>query len=336
MQEVQAQSDNLQSENQKLQDANKKLQEENNSILVELKNKTLEIQELKKENGNLVGDTELVVTFLDEMQNAVPAEALWYNIAKVESIHVQWTGTTPNVVKMYYTPSGTDMSEYIKLLLTKAPKRGAREIVLPIAEIDKTDMFGYLEIELDYGDRKTTSEFNVVYDTEGVADTEMSSVTAGVLEIFSRVYDYHYSRYKEGTTYAVNNLALVEHSQTEALVEVEIAKDGVVQWKRHHIRLQLVDGIWEITEVIGNEMVFAMNRIYHITNRDVSVLVEEDIKTSVIDSPYVGTIQSVVDDLMEPTEELQANFDYAEIQELLHQRENIQNSVFYFEKEGNR
>ena len=46
-----------------------------------------------------------------------------------------------------------------------------------------------------------------------------------------------------------------------------------------------------------------------MTNRDVSVLVEEDIKTSVIDSPYVGTIQSVVDDLMEPTEELQANFD---------------------------
>lgn len=106
----------------------------------------------------------LIVTFYDKEGEEVLPKSSWYNMAKVDHLLVQWTGKTPNTVRMFYTPSGTEMEEHIELLQTKAPQYGDCEIVLPMEDIDITDMLGHMEIELDYGDEKTTSMFNVVND----------------------------------------------------------------------------------------------------------------------------------------------------------------------------
>lgn len=52
------------------------------------------------------------------------AEALWYNAAQIESILIQWDGGTPDTIKMFSIPSGTETAERTELLLTKAVSDG--------------------------------------------------------------------------------------------------------------------------------------------------------------------------------------------------------------------
>lgn len=114
----------------------------------------------------LYGNTELTVAFYDKEQNEITAEALWYNMADIDTILVKWTGPTPNTVRLYYTPAGTETAEQMQLLLVKTPLDGDSEMILSVADLDKTTMHGHLQIELDFGERKTTADYNVLYDTD--------------------------------------------------------------------------------------------------------------------------------------------------------------------------
>ncbi|MBP3701760.1 MAG: hypothetical protein J6I64_07710, partial [Lachnospiraceae bacterium] len=67
----------------------------------------------------LYGEPELTVTFYDAEGREVQEEALWYNLYWVEEIRVQWTGASPDTVRAYYTPSGTETADQLELLLTK-------------------------------------------------------------------------------------------------------------------------------------------------------------------------------------------------------------------------
>lgn len=59
-----------------------------------------------------------------------------------------------------------------------------------------------------------------------------------------------------------------------------------------------------------NKMVYvnATNQLYYCTDKDVSEEVIESIEQISIDTPYIGTIQSVVDSTFQPKDDLQANF----------------------------
>lgn len=48
------------------------------------------------------------IQFYDSHQNIVETEAGWYNAAGIDSILVQWEGNTPNNIKMFCTPTGTE------------------------------------------------------------------------------------------------------------------------------------------------------------------------------------------------------------------------------------
>lgn len=116
----------------------------------------------------LYGKTEMTITFLDEENNEVAAEALWYNMAQVAQISVKWSGATPDTVQAYYTPSGTETIDQIELLCTKAVWGDQSEVVFSAEELgfaERNSVHGHLQIDLGFGKTKTSSKlYNVFYD----------------------------------------------------------------------------------------------------------------------------------------------------------------------------
>lgn len=108
----------------------------------------------------------LSIRFYDGNQNEVTDEALWYNAAKIESILIQWSGSSPVSIKMLATPSGSETMEDTELLLTKSVLDGDSAALLSAETL--TDIgFSHVCFELDYGYVVLTSEiFNVFYDED--------------------------------------------------------------------------------------------------------------------------------------------------------------------------
>lgn len=104
------------------------------------------------------------VRFYDKDENIVEAEALWYNAAGIELILLQWEGGTPNSVRVFRIPSGSETMEQMELLLTKSILDG-EDFVLLDAGILKDIGMSHLFFELDFGAEIVTSEeYNVFYE----------------------------------------------------------------------------------------------------------------------------------------------------------------------------
>ncbi len=111
----------------------------------------------------------LSIHFYDEKQDEVFPEALWYNAAQMESILIQWTGCTPEAVKMFYTPSGTETMEKTELLAIKAPADGEMALLLSARPLKKEALSGHVYFELDFGGGHivTTDDlYNVFYNPD--------------------------------------------------------------------------------------------------------------------------------------------------------------------------
>lgn len=103
------------------------------------------------------------------MQEEVLPEALWYNTARIESILVQWTGSTPVTVKMLYTPSGSETIDETELLETKAPADGENALLLSGNSLHRDSLMGHLYFEIDFGGNHvitTDSLYNVMFDPD--------------------------------------------------------------------------------------------------------------------------------------------------------------------------
>lgn len=110
------------------------------------------------------------VQFYDEDQNIVDAEALWYNAARIEIILLQWEGGTPNNIRVFRIPTGSETMEQMELLLTKSILDGD-EVALLDAEILKNIGMSHLFFELDFGTEIVTSEeYNIFYDEDVLQD----------------------------------------------------------------------------------------------------------------------------------------------------------------------
>lgn len=104
------------------------------------------------------------ITFYDSNQNFVTEEALWYNSANIESILIQWDGPSPNNIKMFSTPSGSDTISETELLLTKPVLDGDNAELLNADKL-KEFFMSHVYFQLDYGDITLTSDlYNVFYD----------------------------------------------------------------------------------------------------------------------------------------------------------------------------
>ena len=255
----------------------------------------------------LYGKTQLMATFYDKDHNEIIAEALWYNMANIDHILVTWSGMTPNSVRLYYTPSGTETAEQIQLLMTKIPLDGNNEIILSMAGLDKTAMHGHLQIELDLGERTISTDYNVWYDANNQEPFDDQEPEDAIDTIFSTTRNYY-----EDMEFTVKEIALLKYSWTQATMEVQISKDGITQETVRTVILQFHNNAWKVISE-GNaievtEMVFVMNTLYCTTGNNVTNQVSQNIKQSKYHSPYIGTIKAVVDFDKQPAEELYANF----------------------------
>lgn len=104
------------------------------------------------------------IAFYDCDQNEVLPEALWYNSAQIESILIQWEGGTPDNIKMFATPGGTETMEETELLLTKNVLDGDCVGLLD-ADALKGKYQVHIFFQLEFGEENITSDlYNVFYD----------------------------------------------------------------------------------------------------------------------------------------------------------------------------
>ncbi len=107
------------------------------------------------------------VQFYDELQNEVLPEALWYNFADINSILLQWSGGTPETIKIFFTPSGSETIEETELLAVKAPLDGETAALISAEPLRQENMRGHLYFQLDFGAGEvivTDSPYNVFFD----------------------------------------------------------------------------------------------------------------------------------------------------------------------------
>lgn len=104
------------------------------------------------------------ITFYDCNQDVVREEALWYNSAQMESILIQWEGGTPDNIKMFATPSGTETMSETELLLTKVVLDGGTVALLD-ADTLKDQSMAHVYFQLNFGENIVISDmYNIFYD----------------------------------------------------------------------------------------------------------------------------------------------------------------------------
>lgn len=190
-------------------------------------------------------EVEVSVVFRDKELNEVLPVALWHNFDRIDNILVQWTGATPVTVRMDYTPMGTETIEQKELMQTKAPLDGENQIVFSIGELDKAGLYGHLEIELDYGSTKVTSEtFNVLYDPSMPEYSDKPEPKDNVSLVFELAKEYY-----EEKGFTVELLALEDMTDTispemDAVVSVQLSKGG--EESTEELKLQLRNGTWKV------------------------------------------------------------------------------------------
>ena len=122
-----------------------------------------QIPEKTKKSSVTASPTITSITFYDSEQNEVTEEALWYDAARMESILIQWEGGTPDNIKMFATPSGSETIEETELLLTKSVKDGDFVELLD-ADSLKYGYQNHVFFELDFGGVIVTSDlYNIFY-----------------------------------------------------------------------------------------------------------------------------------------------------------------------------
>lgn len=193
-------------------------------------------------------DVKVSVVFRNKELNEVLPMALWYNLDEVDNILVQWTGETPVTVRMYYTPMGTETIDQMELLQVGAPLDGESQIVFSMEELNKAEIHGDLEIELDYGDTKVTSEaFNVFYDPNMPEYSDEPEPEDNITLIFNLAEEYY-----ESKGFTVEQLAIDEMTDTispkmDAVITAQLNKDG--ELSEETMELQLRDGTWKVVNV---------------------------------------------------------------------------------------
>ncbi|MBR3762006.1 MAG: helix-turn-helix transcriptional regulator [Lachnospiraceae bacterium] len=104
------------------------------------------------------------ITFYDCNQDVVMEEALWHNSAQIESILIQWEGGTPDNIKMFATPSGTETMSETELLLTKVVLDGDTVELLD-ADTLKDKFMTHVYFQLEFGENIVISDmYNIFYD----------------------------------------------------------------------------------------------------------------------------------------------------------------------------
>lgn len=130
------------------------------------------------------------VQFYDTDQNIVSDVALWYNAAEIDSILIQWEGGTPDNIKVFYTPGGTETQEQTELLMTKSIPDGDTVALLSAGMLEEIGQ-GHVYFELNFGETVVVSDiYNIIYNADFPTETSQGLVHADQPMVFvmGRVY----------------------------------------------------------------------------------------------------------------------------------------------------
>lgn len=106
------------------------------------------------------------IQFYDKDQNIVSDVALWYNAAEIDSILIQWEGGTPDNIKVFYTPGGTETQEQTELLMTKSISDGDTVALLSADALEEI-VQGHVYFELNFGEIVVVSDiYNMMYNDD--------------------------------------------------------------------------------------------------------------------------------------------------------------------------
>lgn len=109
---------------------------------------------------------QMTVIFYDDKGNEVFPEANWYITKDIDKIVVQWNGRAPDMVQMFFTPSGTETAEQMDFLKTDAVNAENRAILFADS-LHRDSLMGYLQIVINFGSNTIQSElYNVIYDPD--------------------------------------------------------------------------------------------------------------------------------------------------------------------------
>lgn len=103
------------------------------------------------------------IRFYDHNMNEVLEEALWYDASKIECILVSWEGESPDSIKIFANPSGTETLEKTELLLIREILDGDN-VALLSAEVLKSIVQEHIVFVLDYGESMVSSEVYNVFN----------------------------------------------------------------------------------------------------------------------------------------------------------------------------
>ena len=124
------------------------------------------------------------VQFYDKDQNIVSDVALWYNAAEIDSILIQWEGGTPDNIKVFYTPGGTETQEQTELLMTKSIPDGDTVVLLSADALEEVGQ-GHVYFELNSGETVVVSDiYNIIYN----ADFPTEHADQPMVFVMGRVY----------------------------------------------------------------------------------------------------------------------------------------------------
>ena len=109
---------------------------------------------------------EMTVTFLDVNGNEILPEANWYVAKNIDSIVVQWNGRAPEMVQMFFTPTGTETAKEMDFLQTEAIS-AENKVVISAVSLHRNSLMGHLQVIINFGSSTIKSElYNVIYDPE--------------------------------------------------------------------------------------------------------------------------------------------------------------------------
>ena len=115
--------------------------------------------------GKAVKPEILSVDFYSSDAAKVEHEALWYDTAKISCILLQWRGASPESVKMFFTPSGTETLDQTELLSTTVVYDGLQAALISAEPLHRRSLMGHLHFELSFADQIVVSdEYNVIYE----------------------------------------------------------------------------------------------------------------------------------------------------------------------------
>lgn len=119
-------------------------------------------------NEDLSKETTPAITglhFVDANCKYVEDEANWYPAAGIRGVLITYTGPSPNAVKLFATPTGTEMTAYTELWLTQDILTHEGFILLPLNLSEKTGdglmVHFYAELQFDDQTTITSDSFNL-------------------------------------------------------------------------------------------------------------------------------------------------------------------------------